>query len=187
MAKIYDLVKYGSPVLREKASPIESVTDKIRTLARDMFATMKEAKGVGLAAQQIGLTKAICVVEIPKEYDCEEEGGPRLNRDDMLKVALINPRIVEASEETWKMSEGCLSFPDINGSVERPWSVTIEYTDLQGKPRRETVHGFLARACQHEIDHLGGTVFIDRMSYARRFSLKGKLKRLKDATETSLQ
>jgi len=183
MAKVYEIVKYGDPVLRQQTEPIAEVTDDIRALAKDMFATMQAARGVGLAGPQIGLSKAICVVEIPTDYDVEEEGGPRLNRDELLKMALINPRIVAESDDVWKMSEGCLSFPDITGAVERPWSVTIEFVDLQGTPRREEVHGFLARACQHEIDHLNGKVFVDRMSYARRLALKGKLKRLKAETE----
>ncbi|MBP1589788.1 MAG: peptide deformylase [Kiritimatiellae bacterium] len=187
MAKIYEIVKYGTPVLREKAEPVAEVTDEIRALARDMFATMHAANGVGLAAEQVGKRIALCVVQIPVEYDVEEEGGPRLNRDDLLRLALVNPRIVETSARTWKMSEGCLSFPDITGSVERPWAITLEFTDLHGKPRREQLQGFLARACQHEIDHLQGVVFIDRMSYARRLALKGRLRRLKDNTEAGAQ
>ncbi len=183
MAKVYEIVKYGDPVLRKQTEPIGEVTEEIRVLAQDMFATMQAAHGVGLAGPQIGLSKAICVVEIPADYDVEEEGGPRLNRDDLLKMAMVNPKIVAASDDVWKMSEGCLSFPEITGAVERPWSVTVEFVDLDGKARREEVHGFLARACQHEIDHLNGKVFVDRMSYARRLALKGKLKRLKAETE----
>lgn len=181
MPHIYPIVTYGDPVLRQPAAPIPEVTDEIRTLARDMFATMRRANGVGLAAEQIGRPIALCVIEIPASYDTETDDGPRLNPDNLLKLALVNPKIVESSKRTWKLSEGCLSFPEISGSVERPWSITIEFTDLQGHPRRETVHGFLARACQHEIDHLNGTVFIDHFSYARRLALKGRLRRLADA------
>jgi peptide deformylase len=151
-----------------------------------MFATMRAADGCGLAAQQVGLTQAICVVEVPPSADVEEEGGPRLNPDSLLKLALVNPKILQVSDRVWSLNEGCLSFPDIRGSVQRPWSVLVEYLTPDGESRCDLFHGFLARAVQHELDHLAGTLFCDRFSAVRKLSAAKKLKRLETATLSAL-
>ena len=182
MAKVLPIRTYGDPVLREKARPVPAVTPEIRALAEDMFATMRAAQGVGLAAQQVGRTEAVCVVELPESYDIEDENGPRLNPDVPLALALVNPRIVEASDETCSMEEGCLSFPDIRGNVERPWSVVIEHLGLDGQVRRTRLNGFFARAAQHEMDHLAGELFVDHFSHVKKLAVRGKLKRLQAET-----
>ena len=182
MAKVLPIRTYGDPVLREKARPVPAVTPEIRALAEDMFATMRAAQGVGLAAQQVGRTEAVCVVELPESYDIEDENGPRLNPDVPLALALVNPRIVEASDETCSMEEGCLSFPEIRGNVERPWSVDIEHLGLDGKVRRTRLNGFFARAAQHEMDHLAGELFVDHFSHVKKLAVRGKLKRLQAET-----
>ena len=116
MSRILNIHTYGDPVLREPARPVASITPEIRELVADMYATMRAAQGVGLAAQQVGRTEAVCIIEIPEEYDREEENGPRLNPDVPLSLVLVNPEIVEKSNETCTMEEGCLSFPDIRGA-----------------------------------------------------------------------
>jgi len=182
MSKVLSIRTYGDPILREAARPVPAMTAEIRTLIDDLFATMRAAQGVGLAAQQVGRSEAICVVEIPAGYDVEDENGPRLNPDIPLALALVNPKIVEESDETCSMEEGCLSFPDIRGNVERPWSVVILHLGLDGKPKTTSLSGFFARAAQHEIDHLGGDLFIDHFSHVKKLAIRSKLKNLKTET-----
>ncbi len=173
---------YGDPVLREKAAAIGTINEEIRTLARDMIETMRAASGVGLAAEQVGKTVSLCVVDLPADMDCGEDGAPN-NPDQSMPLILINPVILDAGKETSIREEGCLSFPDIAGKIERPWSVTVRYKNLDGRDHEQAVHGMLARVVQHEIDHLNGVLFIDRMSHVKRLALKGRLKRLRQETE----
>ena len=182
MSTILSIRTYGDPVLREPSVPVKKITPEIRQLVDDMFATMRDAQGVGLAAQQVGRTESVCVLGIPEDYDVEEEEGPRLNPDVPLSFALVNPRLVEASAETCSMEEGCLSFPDIRGNVERPWSIVVEHLDLDGKTRTTRLEGFFARAAQHEMDHLAGKLFVDRFAHVKKFAVRGKLKRLQAET-----
>ena len=182
MSKILPIRTYGDPVLREPARPVKELAPEIRTLIDDMFATMRAAQGVGLAAQQVGRTEAVCVVEIPESYDVEDENGPRLNPDIPLALALVNPKIVEVSSETCSMEEGCLSFPDIRGNVERPWSIVVEHLGRDGKSQTTQLNGFFARAVQHEMDHLAGDLFIDHFSHVKKLAIRAKLKRLQAET-----
>ena len=182
MSRVLPIRTYGDPVLREPSRPVAALTPEIQTLIDDMFATMRAAQGVGLAAQQVGRTESICVIELPDAYDREDEEGPRLNPDVPLSLALINPKIVEESDETCSMEEGCLSFPDVRGNVERAWSVVVEHLDREGRPRQTKLNGFFARAAQHEIDHLAGELFVDRFSYVKKLAVKTKLRQLRDET-----
>ena len=182
MSQILPIRTYGDPVLREPARPVKAITPEIRTLIDDLFATMRASQGVGLAAQQVGRTEAVCVIELPEGYDVEDDNGPRLNPDVPLALALVNPRIVEASDDTCSMEEGCLSFPDIRGNVERPWSVAIQHLGLDGKPKTTRLNGFFARAAQHEMDHLAGELFIDHFSYVKKLAMRAKLKHLQAET-----
>lgn len=182
MSQILPIRTYGDPVLREPARPVAAITPEIKALVDDLFATMRAAQGVGLAAQQVGRTESICVIEIPADYDVEDEKGPRLNPDVPLSLALVNPKIVEESDDTCSMEEGCLSFPDIRGNVERPWSVVIEHLGLDGKPKRTPLNGFFARAAQHELDHLAGKLFTDRFTYVKKLAMRTKLKHLQAET-----
>ena len=146
----------GSRVLREKAAPVEAVTDDVRRLVRDMIDTMYDAEGIGLAAPQVGISKRILVVDVADE-------------DENRQVhALINPVIVEFGRKTEKASEGCLSIPGIEEMVTRPARVTVEALDPDGEPVRIEAEGLLARALQHEVDHLDGMLFIDRLSSLKR-------------------
>ena len=187
MSKVLSIRTYGDPVLREAARPVKVITPEIRTLIDDMFETMHAAQGVGLAAQQVGRTEAVCVVEIPASYDVEDEQGPRLNPDIPLALALINPQLLEESAETCSMEEGCLSFPDIRGNVERPWSVVIQHLGLDGKLQKTQLNGFFARAVQHEMDHLAGDLFIDHFSHVKKLAIRSKLKHLQAETQEKLQ
>lgn len=182
MSKLLSIRTYGDPILREPSRPVEAVTPEIRTLVEDMFHTMKASQGIGLAAQQIGRTEAVCVVEIPEDYDYNEETGERLNPDTPLRLTLINPEIVEVSSRKCGIEEGCLSFPGITGNVNRPWAIVVNHLDLDGQPRATRLQGLLARAVQHEMDHLAGDLFIDRFSHVKKLAVRSKLKRLEEET-----
>ena len=146
----------GSRVLREKAAPVEAVTDDVRRLVRDMMDTMYDAEGIGLAAPQVGISERILVVDVGDE---DENGQVH---------ALINPVIVEFGKETEKASEGCLSIPGIEEMVNRPARVIVEALNPDGDPVRIEAEGLLARALQHEVDHLDGILFVDRLSSLKR-------------------
>jgi peptide deformylase len=178
----YEVVTYGDPALRRKAEPVTVFDAALRRLAADMLRTMHTARGVGLAAEQVGKTCALCVILIPAEADEEVEGGPRLNPDVGMPLIMANPRITARSGEM-DGEEGCLSFPAISGPVKRAYEVTVEYQDLDGIARRVTGRGLLARAIQHELDHLRGVLLIDHFSVARKLSLALSLKRLKKETQ----
>lgn len=148
-----NILIYPDPFLLKKAAPVSRVDEKVRELIRDMFETMRAASGVGLAAPQLGVGKRVIVVDISP---VEKEVAP---------LALVNPEIVE-SKGLAEGTEGCLSLPGIEGVVPRAEFVLVKARDEQGRPVQLTAHGFLARALQHEIDHLDGVLFIDRIPAA---------------------
>ena len=172
------IFKYGEPVLREKSEPIAIVTDQLRSLAVDMIATMHAAKGVGLAAQQIGRTERMCVIDIPE--GCETQEDEAFNSIVTMPLVLFNPEII-ACEGSQLDKEGCLSFPGVGGSVDRAAQVTCQYLDMNNMPQIVTARGFLARAIQHELDHLDGVLYVDRLSEGERLSFEPKLKKLSDS------
>lgn len=165
---ILPIYLYNHPVLRQQAKPIESVTPEIAELAANMFETMYNANGIGLAANQVGQPYALIVIDIS---DQDEGNNPP-------PMCLLNPRIIAASKELSEYEEGCLSVPGIREVVVRPTAVTITYDDLELRPHRLEAEGLLARVLQHEIDHLRGVYFFDRISPLRRSLIKNKLKRL---------
>ena len=173
--KVY---RYGEKVLREKSAPVACVTDALRRLADDMIETMHAAKGVGLAAEQVGRLERLCVIDIPD--GCEDEADALFNAPIPMPLKLFNPVIV-AQEGSQKDKEGCLSFPDVGGSLVRAAQVTCQYLDADNRQQMITARGFLARALQHEIDHLDGILYIDRMSAVERLSYAPKLKKLAKA------
>ena len=167
--------KYGEKVLREKAMPVVVVDDKLRKLAEDMLETMHDAKGVGLAAEQVGRLEKMCVIDIPE--GCEEAEDEIFNAPIAMPLVLFNPEIV-AQEGSQRDKEGCLSFPNVGGTLTRAAQVTCQYLDADNCPQMITARGFLARALQHEIDHLNGVLYIDHMSAVERLAHSAKLKKL---------
>ena len=165
------ILQLPNPILRQKSEEIEDVNDNIRSVLDDMLETMYHAKGVGLAAPQVGLLKRMVVIDIAGK---DEKPQP---------FKMINPRIVWHSEETETCSEGCLSIPNQFAPVERFTSVRVEYLDETGNAKELNAQGFLAVAVQHELDHLDGVVFIDHLSQLRRkMLLKRHEKALKRAS-----
>lgn len=157
---------YSDPVLREKALPVQEITDIERKLAADMLTTMYASPiGVGLAAPQVGILKQLIVIDLSRE---EPEGSP---------LVLFNPKIQSLEGETIK-EEGCLSFPGISADVKRAARAVVTAQDIDGEPIRIEGEDLLARALQHEIDHLNGILFIDHLSGLRRQLLRGKLRKL---------
>ena len=167
--------KYGEAVLRRKAEPVAVVTDALRRLADEMVETMHDARGVGLAAQQVGRTERMCVIDIPK--GCDEPDDEAFNAPIPMPLKLFNPEIV-AREGSQRDKEGCLSFPNVGGSLTRAAQVTCQYMDEENRPQMIMARGYLARALQHEIDHLDGILYIDHMSAVERLACAAKLKKL---------
>ena len=164
---------------------VKEVNDEIRVLAHEMLETMYLEKGVGLAAEQVGHNERLFVVDIPAEGDVDDD-GVRENPEVAMPLVFINPGIIGHGDEVQIGQEGCLSFPEIFANVERWYEVDAAYTDLEGA--RQTLHakGLLARAIQHELDHLDGILLIDRMSHVKKVALSGKLKRLSKKTKQAL-
>ncbi|HOG58843.1 MAG TPA: peptide deformylase [Anaerolineaceae bacterium] len=150
---VREIVKYPAPLLRLKAKPVQVFDKTLQTLIDDMFETMRDAPGVGLAAPQIGESLRVVVVEYTD--DEREDARPK-------KYVLVNPEIVRESEETVTDLEGCLSVPGLAGEVERFEAVTVQAKNRFGKPIKLKASGWLARIFQHEIDHLNGVLYIDR-------------------------
>lgn len=180
-----ELCTYGNPVLREPAAPVAEITGKLKSLAEGMFEVMYAKKGLGLAAQQVGQTVQVCVIDVPPEADMDKQGGARLNPGVAMPLVMFNPALVEKRGSN-NGSEGCLSVPDLYAPVLRAEEVTVEYVDLAGERRRLTARGMLARAIQHEMDHLDGVLFVDRMSAIKKISLAGTLRRMKREMEERL-
>ena len=157
---ILDIVKYGDDRLRVKATPVALVTDELRKLAQDMLETMYAARGVGLAAEQVGRAERLCVIDVPK--DAEKPECREANAAVAMPLILFNPEILSL-EGKQRNDEGCLSFPNIGAQITRANKVTFTYLDKQGFRQTATACGLLARAVQHETDHLDGVLFIDRL------------------------
>jgi len=156
----------GDPLLNERSREIKEITSRIRILAEDMWDTMYEANGVGLAAPQVGVLRRLVVIDVtePPDEDGDdpetEETEPK-PESEIIKYVLVNPEIVEISEEKIKTKEGCLSVPGYVGLVERPERVKVRATDLDGNPFEIEGEGMLAKALLHEIDHLNGVLYTD--------------------------
>jgi peptide deformylase len=181
---ILPILEYGDPILRAKGKPIENADDRIRELAANMVETMHAANGVGLAAQQVGEALQLTVLDISAVED--RPSTLKLNGQDVdpkaaMPLILINPEI-ELLGETEVGVEGCLSFPEITGDIERAKSVIVRTQTLEGGIIEIEASGFLARAIQHEGDHLNGILFIDRMNSASKAALSSRLKRLQKET-----
>lgn len=177
---VLPIVKYGDPILRKKGKTIEKITSEIQDLAQNMIETMDEVFGVGLAAQQVGQALQLCVLNVPYLEDrpsCLWIKEKEVALKDYMPMVLINPKI-NPSKQRYIDTEGCLSFPEITADVSRSLQVEVEAQDLEGNWFRWKGEGLIARAIQHEVDHLNGVLFIDRMDSATRLGLKKQLEQL---------
>lgn len=178
------IVKYGNPILRVTGKQIEQVDERIRALVADMLETMRGANGIGLAAQQVGAALQLTVLDVSQVEDRPSTmklNGEEMDPSEAMPLVLLNPKI-RLHEETSPGNEGCLSFPDITADIDRAVSVEVEAETLEGETVRIEATGLLARALQHEVDHLNGILFIDRMSSVVKVSLASRLKRLQRET-----
>ncbi len=177
---VLEITQYGNPVLRKKCSKIEVVDDDVRKLADDMIETMEDAQGVGLAAPQIDKDIRMAVVDVSHDPECIsflKVNGADAKMEDVMPLVFINPEL-ELDGPREIETEGCLSIRDIQAKVKRPSIVKALLPQLDGSVLEIEADGLLARALQHEVDHLNGILFVDRISPAAKVSVKRKLKRL---------
>jgi peptide deformylase len=173
---ILPILEAPDPRLRVKSTPVETVDDDLRSLIADMFETMYDAPGIGLAAVQIGVPKRVLVIDLQ-----DREGGEETDEPVRNPLVFINPEIYEPSEELSVYNEGCLSVPEQFAEVERPAAIHARWLDEQGVAHDEKIEGLLATCLQHEMDHLEGILFIDHLSRLKREMILKKLKKEKRA------
>lgn len=169
---ILPVVTYNDAVLRRKADPVEENSSSLQQLIEDMFETMYNSGGVGLAAPQIGKSLQLFVMDadaMTEDLDDEEDLGP---------MVFINPVIISKEGERVRIEEGCLSIPDVRDDVARPERVTLSYLDRNFQQKRESYGGWISRVIQHEFDHLQGVLFLDYLSAFRRAMHKSALKKI---------
>jgi len=169
MTAIFPIITIPDPVLRKEAAPVERVDEELARLAGDMLATMYDAPGIGLAAPQIGISRRLIVMDPAK--------------DDAPKTPLVmvNPKLLERSEEMRMHEEGCLSIPDFTAELERPARVRVAFRNLKGEKQEKELTDIWATLVQHEIDHLNGVLFIDYLSRLKRDMVVKKFTKAKRA------
>ncbi len=184
---LYNILKYPDPFLAVKAARVESVDDAVKTLIADMTETMYHAKGIGLAATQVGVDKMVAVLDVPDEEPPPVEGEVKETayRRGKNLIALINPEIL-TKEGSIKYEEGCLSLPGETAEVERAAVVTARALNQKGQEIEFRAAGLFAIAVQHEIDHLNGILFIDHLSRLKREFIKRRLKKAHEAAVRAL-
>ena len=169
MSKLYDIISIPDPVLRETANEVSSVDAALRKQMDKMLATMYDAPGIGLAANQVGLLNRVLVMDLARTDDGEEPAP----------ICMVNPQLIYESEEMSVMQEGCLSIPQQYADVERPAIVRVKYLDYNGKDAELEASGLLSHCVQHEIDHLNGVLFIDYLSSLKRNMIIKKVDKMK--------
>ena len=169
---ILPIVEVPDPRLRQISTPVDKVDDALRGLVADMFETMYDAPGIGLAAIQVGVPKRVLVIDLQEP---EEEGGQPV-RDPRV---FINPEILTTSDQEVPYTEGCLSIPDQYADVDRPHRIKARWLDERGVSHEEEIDGLLAVCLQHEMDHLNGVLFIDHLSRLKREMVLKKLTKLR--------
>ncbi len=179
---ILPIYTFNQPVLRKKAKPVKSVDKEFITFVEDMFETMHVANGIGLAANQVGSLQRVLVVDISDVMKEKEESGD-IDDDEIppeakAPLVMINP-VVLLEEGKFVMEEGCLSIPDIREEVARAEAIQVKYKDLKMKDQELFADGLLARVILHEIDHLNGVLFIDRLGKVKQKLLKGRLNKIR--------
>ena len=184
---VLEIVKFGHPVLREKGQRIDRLDAELQQFAADMVQTMYVADGVGLAAQQVGRAVLLTVIDVraSDQPSALLVNGQPQNLNEWMPLVLLNPVLSQPTGEVTG-TEGCLSFPEIHAPIRRAATVTVRANHLDGRELNFTATGLLARALQHELDHLNGILFVDRMDAATKASLAGKLKKLQKETAATL-
>lgn len=177
---ILPIVVYGDPVLRKKCVDIDKNYENLPQLIKNMYETMYDANGVGLAAPQIGKAIRLFVIDASPFAEVDEDEEPEFTEAEMkamdgFKKTFINAQIIEETGEEWKFNEGCLSIPKIREDVIRKPKLTIEYYDEDFKKHSDTYEGVIARVIQHEYDHIEGVLFTDKISPFKRKLISGKL------------
>jgi peptide deformylase len=184
------ITQYGEAILQQKGEDVISFDINLSNLAQEMLEAMQEADGIGLAAQQIGQATRFCVVDVPDHPDypisCRLD-GKSLSPSLLMPMALANPVVEFLHSEEYFYEEGCLSFPEIRGDIARPECIRVTYQDLDGVSHQLDCDGLLARCIQHEVDHLNGILFIDRMEKKEFAEIKGEVKALKKRTLDSIK
>jgi peptide deformylase len=186
---VLKVVKYGHPVLRKRGARIETVTPEIKRLIADMFETMEASNGVGLAAQQVGEALQLTVIDVREATERPstlELNGQPTDPSVLMPLVLINPEVTPVGEPA-KGAEGCLSFPEVFAEITRPESVDVKALNENGQPITFRCGGLLARAVQHETDHLNGILFIDRMEKATKADLQPELDEMQAQTKAELK
>jgi peptide deformylase len=186
---ILEIVQYGHPVLRQKGARVEKITPEIQKLIADMFETMHDAKGVGLAAQQVGRALQLTVLDVrdaTERPSTLELNGKEADPLALMPLVLINPEVTGVGDPV-AASEGCLSFPEIFADITRPGLAEVRATDPNGAKIEFRCGGLLARAIQHELDHLNGVLFIDRMTRTDKDELQSQLDELQASTKAALK
>ena len=181
---VLPIVHFNSPVLRKKGARVATFDAALAQLSADMLETMHAAHGIGLAAQQIGQAIQLCVVDL-RQTESEfawEYDGIRPPLDLFMPLTIVNPELSIVPEPTDSYEEGCLSFPEIRGDVIRPDEITVKFQDAAGHKHSLRCNGLLARCVQHEVDHLNGILFIDRMEKSVLTAIDPELKALKKQT-----
>ena len=184
---VLPIIKYGNAILRKKGTPIEKITSDIRILAQNMIDTMNHTCGIGLAAQQVGYAVQLCVLNVPFLENRPSRlwiKGAEVALEDYMPMVLLNPEL-QLAKQRYVDLEGCLSFPEISADISRPLRAKVKAQDLKGNWIEWEGEGLIARAIQHEIDHLNGVLFIDRMDSATRSSLQNTLKFLLQSSQSS--
>jgi peptide deformylase len=186
------ICKFGHPVLRQKGAPVTAFDAALARLAEDMLETMRAARGIGLAAQQIGLALQFFVIDLRTEHGAKPDftftlDGKSIPLDALMPLAAANAELEILPDDEWLASEGCLSFPKLNGTVARREKARLRYQDLRGEWREITCDGLFARCVQHEFDHCQGILFIDRMEKADLLKIQTKVKQLKRETQARLR
>ena len=185
---ILEILKYGHPVLRQKGTPVEKITPEIKKLIADMFETMHERHGVGLAAQQVGKALQLTVIDVrevterPSTLEIKDKPA---DVNEIMPLVLINPEIKPVGEPV-AAGEGCLSFPEIFAEISRPGSVDVKALNEKLKPVEFRAGGLLSRVIQHEADHLNGILFIDRMTKKTKEEIREQLNELQAQTKAEL-
>ncbi|HEX7876631.1 MAG TPA: peptide deformylase [Sphingobium sp.] len=173
---ILPILEAPDPRLRSISSPVETIDDELQHLIDDMFETMYDAPGIGLAAIQVGVPKRVLVIDL-QEPESDEEDAPSVKKP----MVFINPEILDGSEELSVYSEGCLSVPEQFAEVERPATIRASWMDREGRIHEQQLEGLLATCLQHEMDHLQGVLFIDHLSRLKRDMLMKKLTKARKA------